>query len=140
MLRSCLTLRPMDCSPPGSSVHGISQARIILEWLTISYSGDLPEPGIKPVPLASPALVDWFFTTCATWEAHRHYYLSLFYGYEMSLIWLQGSLRITKMVMSFWKPYHRESLKKLLMFSPEDICWKVYGAGLQKGCYMEKVI
>ena len=28
---------PMDCSPPGSSVHGISQARI-LDWVTISYS------------------------------------------------------------------------------------------------------
>ena len=28
---------PMDCSPPGSSVHGISQVRI-LEWVVISYS------------------------------------------------------------------------------------------------------
>ena len=34
----CLTLcSPMDCSPPGSSVHGIFQARI-LEWVAISYS------------------------------------------------------------------------------------------------------
>ena len=33
---SCLTLYdPMDCSPPGSSVHGISEA-IILEWVAIS--------------------------------------------------------------------------------------------------------
>ena len=30
------SLRPMDCSPPGSSVHGILQARI-LEWVAISY-------------------------------------------------------------------------------------------------------
>ena len=35
---------PMDCSPPGSSVHGIFQARI-LEW-AISYSRDLTDPGI----------------------------------------------------------------------------------------------
>ena len=36
--QSCLTLRnPMDCSPPGSSVHGILQARI-LEWVAISSS------------------------------------------------------------------------------------------------------
>ena len=43
----CLTLcNPMDCSPPGSSVHGIFQARI-LEWVAISFSGDLPNPGIK---------------------------------------------------------------------------------------------
>ena len=35
---SCLTLcDPMDCSPPGSAVHGILQARI-LEWVDISYS------------------------------------------------------------------------------------------------------
>ena len=34
----CLTLcDPMDCSPPGSSVHGISQARI-LEWVATSFS------------------------------------------------------------------------------------------------------
>ena len=36
--QSCLTLcDPMDCSPPGSSVHGIFQARI-LEWVAISFS------------------------------------------------------------------------------------------------------
>ena len=35
--KSCPTLRdPMDCSPPDSSVHGISQARI-LEWVAISW-------------------------------------------------------------------------------------------------------
>ena len=37
-LQSCLTLcDPMDCSPPGFSVHGIHQARI-LEWVAISSS------------------------------------------------------------------------------------------------------
>ena len=36
--QSCLTLcDPMDCSPPGSSVHGILQARI-LEWVAFSSS------------------------------------------------------------------------------------------------------
>ena len=36
--KSCPPLcDPMDCSPPGSSVHGISQARI-LEWVAISFS------------------------------------------------------------------------------------------------------
>ena len=38
----CPTLcNPMDCSPPGSSVHGILQARI-LEWVAIPFSRDLP--------------------------------------------------------------------------------------------------
>ena len=37
-LKSCPTLcNPMDCRPPGSSDHGISQARI-LEWTDISFS------------------------------------------------------------------------------------------------------
>ena len=42
--RVCLFCHPMDCSPPGSSVHGISQARM-LEWVAISSSGDLLNPG-----------------------------------------------------------------------------------------------
>ena len=43
---------PMDCSPPGSSVHGIFQARI-LECLPFSPPGDLPNPELEP---AYPAL------------------------------------------------------------------------------------
>ena len=43
---------PMDCSLPGSSVHGISQARI-LKWVPFPSPWDLPNPGIKP---GSPAL------------------------------------------------------------------------------------
>ena len=42
--QSCLTLcNPMDCSPPGSSVHGILQARIV-EWVAISYSRGSSQP------------------------------------------------------------------------------------------------
>ena len=50
----CLTLcDPMGCSPPGSSVHGILQART-LEWvLPFPSPGDLPDPEIEP---GSPAL------------------------------------------------------------------------------------
>ena len=51
--QSCPTLcEPVDCSPPGSSVHGILQARI-LEWVAIPSPGDLPDPGIEP---GAPAL------------------------------------------------------------------------------------
>ena len=36
--QSCLTpSNPVDCSPPGSSVHGIFQARV-LEWVAIAFS------------------------------------------------------------------------------------------------------
>ena len=48
LAQSCLTLcDPMDCSPIGSSVHGIFQAR------PFPSPGDLPNPGIEP---GSPAL------------------------------------------------------------------------------------
>ena len=51
--QSCPTLcDSMDCSPPGSSVRGILQARI-LEWAAIPPPGGLPDPAIKP---RSPAL------------------------------------------------------------------------------------
>jgi len=46
--QSCLTLTlsdPMDCSLPGSSVHGIFQARV-LEWGAIAFSDDKPRPHI----------------------------------------------------------------------------------------------
>ena len=50
---SCLALRDlMDCSLPGSSLHGILQARI-LEWVAIPSPGDLLDPRIDP---ESPAL------------------------------------------------------------------------------------
>ena len=49
--QSCPTLSdPMDCSPPGSSVHGIFQARV-LEWGAIALSGSWAEAGAGPVIL-----------------------------------------------------------------------------------------
>ena len=57
LLQSCLTLcDPMGCSPPGSSVHGILQARI-LEWVAM------------PSSMGSFWPWDW---TCICWR-HLHY-------------------------------------------------------------------
>ena len=55
---------PLDYSLPGSSVHGILQARI-LEWVAIFSS----KGSSRPVFLMSPASAGRFLTTCATWEA-----------------------------------------------------------------------
>ena len=53
----CPTLSdPMDCSPPGSSIPGILQARVLER---VSYSRGLPDPGVKPT---SPALAGGLFT------------------------------------------------------------------------------
>ena len=56
---------PMDCSQPGSSVHGILQQEY---WSGLLFPplGELPHPGIEPV---SSALAERCFTTSATWEA-----------------------------------------------------------------------
>ena len=68
-LQSCPTLcDPMDCSLPGSSVHGISQARI-LEWAAVPTSrGFSPTQGLN---LYLFHLLLWqggFSTTSASWE------------------------------------------------------------------------
>ena len=63
--QSCSTLNnPMDCSPPGSSVLGISQARI-LEWIAISFSrGSSQSKDRVCVPTGRQILYH-----CATWVA-----------------------------------------------------------------------
>ena len=54
--QSCLTLcDPMDCSPPGSSVYGIFQGRM-LEWVALSSSRGSSQP-------RDPALAGRFTTT-----------------------------------------------------------------------------
>ena len=64
--RQCPTLfNPMDCSPQGSSVHGVLRART-LEWVAISSSRGSSRPGSESSPPASPALA-------ATWEALKRY-------------------------------------------------------------------
>ena len=58
----------MDCNLPGSSVHGILQART-LEWVAMPSSGDLPGPGVEPGSPMSPTLAG-FFSTSVTRKAH----------------------------------------------------------------------
>ena len=56
-LQSCPALcDPVDCSPPGSSVHGVLQARV-LEWVSMPSSRD---PGMESASLMSPALAGRF--------------------------------------------------------------------------------
>ena len=47
-LQSCLTLcDPMNCSPPGSSVHGILKARIQV-WVAFPFIRIVPTQGLNP--------------------------------------------------------------------------------------------
>ena len=60
----------MDCSPPGSFVLGIIQARI-LERVAISSSRGSSWPRDQTESVTSPALSDGFFTTSTSWEANQ---------------------------------------------------------------------
>ena len=59
VIQSCPTLHdPMDCSPPGSSVHGILQARV-LEWVTIAFSNTPSRFVIAFLPWSKHLLISW---------------------------------------------------------------------------------
>ena len=59
---------PMHCSPPGSPVRGISQARA-LEWVAVSFPGDLPNPGIEPMsPACKQVLYHWATREVPQWN------------------------------------------------------------------------
>ena len=80
---SCLflsnSLISLDCSPPGSSVHGILQARI-LEWVAMpSFRGSSPPRDQTCVSYVA-CIASGFFTTSPTWEVPfrgTHYQLIL---------------------------------------------------------------
>ena len=66
--QSCLTLCiPMDCSPPGSSLHGIFQARV-LEWIAISFSKG--SSWTRDRTWVS-CIAGWCFTSWATRESPK---------------------------------------------------------------------
>ena len=68
LTQSCPTLcSPLDCSPPGSSVHGMFQAKI-LELAAISYSRGSSWP--RDLTCISVFCIGrWILYPCATWEA-----------------------------------------------------------------------
>ena len=57
LIQSCLTsCNPMDCSPPGFSVHGDSSRQEYWSALLCPPTGDLPDPGITSISLC---LLHW---------------------------------------------------------------------------------
>ena len=70
LLQSCLTLcDPMDCCPPGSSDHGLFQARIF-EWFAISYSRGSSQPRNQTHISYISCIVGRVVYHWAIWEAH----------------------------------------------------------------------
>ena len=66
----------MGCSPPGSSAHGILQARI-LEWVAFSSPGDLSDPGIQHIMGYYSAVIrNRVPVSVITWMKHENIKLS----------------------------------------------------------------
>ena len=101
---SCPTLcDPMHYSSPGSSVHGIFQARI-LEWVAISFSRDLPVPGIELTSLASPTLADRFFTAAPLRKPILRVHMMLYQISAGSGIFILGDLEPASHGSDAWEP------------------------------------
>ena len=79
LLQSCPTLcDPMDCSQPGSSVHGFSR-REYYSVLPCPLPGGPPDPGIERRSLTFPELAGRFFTTSTIREVHENLNTQLIY-------------------------------------------------------------
>ena len=67
--QSCPALcNPMDYSPPGSSVHGVFQERL-LEWVAISFSGGSSRPRDRTCISCTSLIGRQILYHCTTWEA-----------------------------------------------------------------------
>ena len=126
--QSCLTLcYPVDCSLPGSSIHGILQARI-LEWVAI------------PLSRGSFWLGDWtsvsciagrFFTIWATREAQEDELAALARKWTQAS-WAAGENSTAEPPMHFCWTYEQTGLKNLLLehklfiFTGLTVCVHIY--------------
>ena len=85
---------PMDCSPPGCSIHGILQARI-LEWVVISFSRGFSR------------LRDWIHISCICRSVLYHWVTSeVWYGREKSLkkeieVWHSSDSKLLRVLHCF---------------------------------------
>ena len=111
----------MDCSPPGSSGHGIFQARI-LGWVAMPSSR-----GTEPASLMFPALTGGFFTTSATWEAHICHILLAYATYYICCCFSIS-------VVSNW--LEKSVCRSTLRTGSGRTDWFLVGKGVQQGCIL----
>ena len=97
---------PMDCSPPGSSVHRISQARI-LEWVAISFSRWSSQ-------LGHLALAGGFFNSEPLGKPQQYVHLYIYIVFFILLSFEQIILRKT---VSLYVTYHNASCSNLVLLS-----------------------
>ena len=79
---------PMDCSPPGSSIHGDSPGKNTGLGCHALLQGIFQDPGVDSTSLACPELVGRFFTISTTWEAHAKGYTRVFVYFVLMIRFL----------------------------------------------------
>ena len=90
--KSCPTLcNPMDCSPPGSSVHGISQVGI-LEWVALSCFRGSSQPKDQT---HFSCLAGGCFTTASPWKPRVEFYLTIKRNEGLMHVTMRMNLRNT---------------------------------------------
>ena len=134
----------MDCSLPGSSVHGIFQERT-LEWVAISSYKDLPDPGIKPVSLA---LAGRFFTTeppgkpclCYTVSPYCFPVLCVVvllpgksHGWRGLVGCSHGVAKSQTRLSDFTFTFHSHALDKEMATHSSVLSWRIPGTGKPGG-------
>ena len=95
---------PMDCSPPGSSIHEISQARI-LEWVALPSSRGSSWPRGWTPDFGISCIGRQFFTTSSTWEAPNSILDDLFLSLCRLQTWKIVSVLVAKLQVTcpvFW--------------------------------------
>ena len=108
---------PLDCSLPGSSVHGIIQTRI-LEWVAISSSrGSSPPRDWTRVSCVSCCLSGKFFTRWAIWETQADISAGLKYT---SRILANHCKHLWSSLPGLW---HYVSLGNTLLSTKETLKW-----------------
>ena len=123
--QSCPTLcDPRDCSPPGSSVHGILQARI-LEWVAISFSRGSSRP-------RNQTQVSHIASRCFYHLSHEGFpliiCLLLLLNYS-SLLCLVGEGNGTPLQHSMTFAFHFHALEKDMATHSSVLAWRIPGMG-----------
>ena len=91
-------------------------------WSRLPYPppGDLPDPGIEPVPLMSPAMAGRFFTTRATWDGMLIIIEYISYLWRLLLIFLVVLIFLMNVLVSFWILKYLYSRHKLSLDMVEN--------------------
>ena len=122
VIQSCSTAcDPKDCSPPGSPVHGILQARV-LEWVAIPFSRESSWPGIEP---RSPMLQadSFFFFASRFFTCGHNYIITTFFHHPLHVFFALRKHISWSWFFTWWDDLKLYSLKSWTITSlPELHC------------------